>query len=676
MWRRLAAVLLAALAAASIGTGQAAGHALLVSSDPAAGAALPSGPPAVTLTFTEAPDPHLSTVRVLDRTGRSVAGGPLAAVPGQPDALRVPLEQLQDGIFTVAWRTVSSVDGHIATGAFSFTVGNVGGAGTGGPGIGGAGGTNGTTAATGVAASASGSAAISPLGVVGRWLLYLGLALLLGTSLLAAVTPRRWSVADVRLLAASWLLAVGGTLVLVVAGALDAGVDLPALAASSLGRAALLRLAPLVVAGPAVAVVRAPRRRPEALGAIAVAAAAAMLVDAAWSHAASGPYPWPNIGVQWLHVLAVGGWLGALPALLLGIRGEPSEASAGLAGRFATWGAVGIGAVALTGVVRAVVEIGQPGALLGSDFGRLVLLKSGLLVGLAGLGAVNHFRNVPAAARALGGLRRAAALELGLGAVILLVAAALVDVAPPTEVASAAAPGQARPSGPPALVVEGHDYATSVRLRLTISPGTVGQDTFTATVVDYDTGAAVRAARILLRFQQPARPDVGASDLVLLPAADGSLRASGSNLSFDGEWTIQAVVDETTTSAVVPIQVTLSPPPEQVDVNRAPGSPTLYTVHLPGGQTVQVYLDPGQPGPNDLHATWFDAAGTELPVDGVVFRIESGQATPAAPAVRVLDAGHEVARVTVGATPITVVLSATTIEGEPLEARLPMTPGS
>src|SRR5262245_40309210 len=48
-------------------TGPAAGaHAVLRGSDPAAGASVARAPAAVTLRFTEAPDPTLSVVRVLD----------------------------------------------------------------------------------------------------------------------------------------------------------------------------------------------------------------------------------------------------------------------------------------------------------------------------------------------------------------------------------------------------------------------------------------------------------------------------------------------------------------------------------------------------------------------------------------------------------------------------------
>src|SRR4029077_6902539 len=121
-FRRLAAAgagLVVAIGLAS----PAMAHALLASSQPAAGTNLSSAPTEVVLTFTEAPDPKLSSVQVLASTGTSVTTGPAASVAGSPTKLRVGLKALKPGVYTVAWTTVSSVDGHLARGSFAFGVG-------------------------------------------------------------------------------------------------------------------------------------------------------------------------------------------------------------------------------------------------------------------------------------------------------------------------------------------------------------------------------------------------------------------------------------------------------------------------------------------------------------------------------------------------------------------------
>jgi hypothetical protein len=90
--------------------------------------------------------------------------------------------------------------------------------------------------------------------------------------------------------------------------------------------------------------------------------------------------------------------------------------------------------------------------------------------------------------------------------------------------------------------VQGSDFATSVRLVLTVSPGTAGPNTFTAKLTDYDTGADRPASRVARR--------------------------------------------------------------------PGPGRPTLYTITLTAGGTLQAYLDPGRPGANTVHFTFFTPAET------------------------------------------------------------------
>ena len=54
---------------------------------------------------------------------------------------------------------------------------------------------------------------------------------------------------------------------------------------------------------------------------------------------------------------------------------------------------------------------------------------------------------------------------------------------------------------------------------------------------------------------------------------------------------------------------------------------------------MQLYLDPGTPGPNELHATFFDPQGNELPVTSATMSIgPEGQAEPLTP--RILEPGH------------------------------------
>src|SRR2546426_9924822 len=92
-------------------------HALLASSQPAAGSNLSSAPTEVVLTFTEAPDPRLSSVQVLGSTGTSVTTGAATGVAGSPTKPRGGLQAPKPGGYTGAWTAVSPVDGHPARGS-------------------------------------------------------------------------------------------------------------------------------------------------------------------------------------------------------------------------------------------------------------------------------------------------------------------------------------------------------------------------------------------------------------------------------------------------------------------------------------------------------------------------------------------------------------------------------
>ena len=642
--------------------GSVSAHALPQSSDPSAGANLATPPTAVSITFGERPDPKLSTIKVLDTGGKLVSAGLTTVAASDPLTLTVALQPLSHGVYTVAWRTVSAVDGHLATGSFAFGVG-----------VAPSPVPNGTSTEPG---TVGGSEGPSLGAVLGRWLLFVGLLGLLGVSTFGLIVSPPSGRVYRGLLPVAWFLAAAGTVIVIAVEVVDSGASADQVLTSSLGTGIWLRGLPVLVAGGGVI---AGWRRPggPALMVVALSAAAGLLADVLLSHAAAGSNAPVDIIVQALHVLAVGLWLGGLAGLLITLGRSADEHTARAARRFSWLATIGITVVAVTGLLRAIAEVGTVDALLATDFGHLVIAKTALLACLAMLGAVNHFRNVPAAGTTLGGLRRVGSVELLVGATVLLLAATLVNLAPPVEVAAAAA---TRPSPSPslaALTVEGNDFGTSVRVHLAVSPGSAGFDTFTATVTDYDSGAPVAADGVSLRFVFPARSDVGSSRLDLPPTAPGVFAASGTNLSLDGTWRITATVAHGTSSVEVPLELTTRPagsasatPAPSIDVNAVPGLPTIYTVHLTAGRTVQVYLDPGTPGANEVHATFFDAAGNELPVASVSMALGPVGGPLAPLTARQLEPGHFVADTTLAAGTYSLSISGPAPGGDQLTTSL------
>ena len=621
-------------------------HALLIASDPAAGATLGTPPTTVSLTFGEAPDPRLTTIKVLDAAGHDQAAGPVEPVAGRPEQLRVPLKPLSDGIYTVAWRTVSAVDGHLAAGSFAFGVGVAPPSPTG-------------------AGQGSASPSASVVATIARWLLYLGLIALFGAAFVGFAIEPRPPRPLIVMVGLGWVVAALGTLAVIGVQWSDAGVDLGTLLGSSIGVGAVERLAMTIAAGVIVAVVVfRPSPRRWQFGVAAATASGAMLVDVLNGHAANGPWWWLQSGVQWVHVVGVGVWIGGLAAILLAVRGLPSAEKAKAVRTFSTWAGLALGAVVVTGFVRALAEIRTLDALFGSDFGVVVILKTVGLGMLALLGATNRFFNVPAAARTLRGLRRVGSAELVIGITVLALTGLLANLAPP----SAAGGTTVLPAQP--VLAEGSDFGTSVRLSLVVEPGAAGFNRFTASVTDFDTGAAFPATGVALRFQLASRSGVGASTLDLSPSGAGRFTATGGNLSLDGIWNVTATVTGPSGSVEVPLVVVTRVAPQPVDVSAQPGTPTIYTIHLPDQGTLQVYLDPGGAGANELHLTFFDPAGNELPIPTATVAFAPGTGAPSVLAPRLLEPGHFVADVTVPAGALTLDLIGQAPAGDQIHAHL------
>jgi copper transport protein len=520
----------------------AAAHGALRASEPAGGASLPRPPHAVTLTFSEAPDPALSSIRVLDAGGRAVAIGRPERVPGHPLELRAPVHGLGNGTWTVSWRTVSAVDGHPTAGTFAFGVG-VGAA---------------TLPPAQAVAAARGTPPPSPLAVAGRWAYYWGLTLLLGaaaTGLL--VFDRRLPGRPGALLGLAVLAAAAGLLAMVVAARADAGVSFGRLLGSTTGvwlawRAVMLAAA----AGAVVGLLLAGPGKARPLVVVGLAAAGGMLVHALAGHAA-GPSPLRllNLAAQWAHLLAVGVWIGGLAWLLAGLRGRARPAAV----RFSKLAGVGLAVVVVTGLARSLDELGGWQAALHSGFGRALGVKLALFAGLLLLGALNRYRLVPALAvparrSATGRLRRSVGGELWLAAGVLL-AAALLSELPPGATAGAAVGGERDPAPPMALRATGSDYATSVRVTLTVSPGAAGPNSFQAAVSDYDTGNPLPVKGVELAGRPMAQPDLASARLRLVKAPDGSWQGTGRLLSIGGHWSLVTVVEGAGGGVTVPLEL-------------------------------------------------------------------------------------------------------------------------
>jgi copper transport protein len=637
--RRLAAAAVLAVLLVPATATTAWAHALVERSDPPAGAMLASAPTAVTITFTEPPDPALSLVHVLDSTGNPVETGPAVAVATDPLTLRVPLGLLPDGAYTVTWRVVSQTDGHLTTGSFSFGVG---------------------VPATGAVSGGSPvTSRPSALAVASRWALYCGLAIALAAGVVGLVAFGGSLTRRKPILLAAVLLTVLGAVGSVLAERSTAGVSLGTLLTSSTG-SRLVRLLVTAIAAALVAAAAAFRSDRRWLVAAAGMSALALLARVTGGHAAGESPTWFNEGVQWIHIMAASIWAGGLVWLLSRLRAAAPPTPIAEVRRFSTLAGLALLAVGLTGLLRAVDELGgwsAWSALVSTSFGVALLVKLGLVAVLVAFGAWNRFVAVPAlfaGSRDVAALRRSVLAEVVLAGGVFAATAVLVGLPPAATASSAAGAVPAR------VVASGSDFATSVRVRLVVTPGTAGPNRFDADVTDYDTGEPAAADGISLRFSLPDRPGVG-STLELTRAGGARWTGEGTDLSIAGRWDVTVLVQRAASPTEVPLEITIGAPSPTPSPSAAsgppsasPGSPApsasagqtqVNTLELPDGGSLLAYVYPGAPGANQFHATAFDASGTELPLQSFTVTVTGPSGAPFDLQLQRFSPGHFVADV-------------------------------
>ena len=102
----------------------ASSHANLADADPAPNSVLDTPPSRITIWFTEPLEPSFSAIEVLDSRGSRLDNDDSAVDPRNPTVMYVTLQDdLPNGTYTVAWRNLSTVDGHTIRGTFFYSVG-------------------------------------------------------------------------------------------------------------------------------------------------------------------------------------------------------------------------------------------------------------------------------------------------------------------------------------------------------------------------------------------------------------------------------------------------------------------------------------------------------------------------------------------------------------------------
>ena len=533
-------------------------HANLASSDPPANSELETAPGRIIIWFTEPIEPALSEIRVLDATGRQVDLGDSVVDDLNPLAMSVGLGDVPDGTYTVAWKNVSTVDGHRVRGSFVFAVGQP---------------------LSGAPVEQVEQPLLqSPVAPVLRWLTLLGALTMAGGLVFELLVTRpvlfglRSTPAmaeagrrlSVRSLGLTWLAlavflgsSVGQLLLLaVITNEVSSWGALPGplwntISATGWGEVWVWRMAAAVAFGVALFGLRFfAEPRPE-IGRTVVRVLALALGGAVlWtlgltSHgAATVEIRALALAADFLHLAASAFWIGALfhfvmglPALLGGLPDdERRESLAEIVPRFSVVAALSVATIIATGVFSGWAQVTVTEAL-NTPYGITLIAKVLLVIPLLFLGALNLLWVRPRLRRedsSAGWLKRLLIGEAVLAVLILGAVGMLTSLEPARQAASRELAESRQSLG-------FSDTVSGDVIQLEVSPGQVGSNDLTVTLTDRLGRPISNADEVMVRLVF-LESDLGDDTLTATSLGDGRYLREGAQLSIAGVWQAELVV--------------------------------------------------------------------------------------------------------------------------------------
>lgn len=476
-------------------------HAALISVEPPGGSMLASAPKAVELRFNEAVTP--GAIQLIDGAGKA-RDDIRVTTAGESISVAMPPD-LPQGTAVVSYRVISQ-DGHPVAGSVIFSIGM-------------------PTATKPPADVDRGRNALIWLSRVG---LYLGLFVGIGGVFFA-----RWIACSmIGMTVPRAALIIGIPSAIVSLGAL--GLDLLGLPPAALVTTAPWTIAFATSAGPALLVaIAAMLLALVALRSVWCARALAAMAFvgiglslAMTGHAATAPPELLTRPAIFLHGLGVAFWVGALVPLTASVS-KPTAATLPLLNRFSRIAMPVVAALALTGLVLAVIQLEKLSALVDTSYGLILSIKLALVLLLLALAALNRVRLTPALAsdqKAASALKRSIQLECVAALAIFAIVAGWRFTPPPRTIV---------PETPLAI----HIHTDKAMFQVLVSPGRAGVDDF---VLQLMTGEAtpLKAKEATLTLSLPERgiePMERGAEL----GPDGYWHVRKVELPFAGRWHVR-----------------------------------------------------------------------------------------------------------------------------------------
>ena len=427
-------------------------HARLVRSQPSAGQHLTAPPSSIQLVFSETPMVAVSRVVLLDARGDTIPLGPVHVDAADVHTMLADITSpLDSGSYAVHWSTAAS-DGHVSHGSFTFDVTEP----------------LKQTLPAPIHPAQSPSAmkaegkmetdevALSYPMMISRWLGFLALFSLVGAVAFKYLVLRKLSrlgqAGDPFDLVASTgaatfgLFAAVALVIATVAKLYGMTMSMSNVSGSTImldtgwGWASIAQLAAALLAIVAFRI--AHTNKDSGWSIAAICAIVVSITPALTGHAIGSDQAVINVPLDVLHVLAGSVWLGTLAVIVIvGIGAalktpgttSPGTRVAAMINAFSPIALVCGATIVTSGIIVSLLRLHPLRTLWTSGYGKVLILKLGLVGLLFALGAWNWRRVKPRLTfdEGLPALRQSARLELTAGAMVLAVTAFLVAMALP-----------------------------------------------------------------------------------------------------------------------------------------------------------------------------------------------------------------------------------------------------
>ena len=352
--------------------GIASAHAVLDSSSPAPSALLASSPKEIRLDFNEQVEATLGDIHLYNSEQREVSIEKTLRSITDVSIVTAGVPTLNNGVYVVVWRVVSA-DGHPVTGAFPFEIGTK---------------STGTSATlleevlNGIQRTSTLGNPMSTLRLLG----FLGLILLIGCVSLLWRSPLLGNPRAGKILRySSVFIAVSSLGLVLMQGPYTAGKSWGVLFDSAiigdvlhtrLGLALFIR-SMCACAWGLIALTASESVSHRWRVSVIATAFVTIATYAASGHQSAGTLPGVFIPLDMIHLAAISTWVGALLVLAVISRDCDVENEAKRFSQMATWS---MPLVIATGVVQGLHVLGGISPITHSYFGKLLLLKTLLVV--------------------------------------------------------------------------------------------------------------------------------------------------------------------------------------------------------------------------------------------------------------------------------------------------------